>query len=159
MGKTAFNGPVYGGKCLLWSFGPVTGTTGASTVLIALNASRIVPPYEDWFVTEVNVSCSTCSSLGNNFILKSEGGSTTGITRLSGQYPATVAQTIATVNSGTSTTVNTFATVVASPSEYEGMYVPAGSTLRWVSSGVNPQGAVNLSVMGYIRWVPSTRAS
>lgn len=157
MGKTALSGPVYGAKCLLWSFGPVTGTTGASTVLVALNANIVVPPYEDWFPTEVRVACSTCSSVGNNFILKSEGGSTTGILRT--DYPSTVSQTLATVNTGTSTTLSTWAQITASAGEYEGKYVPAGSTLRWVSSGVNPMGAVKLEVMGYIRWVPSTRAS
>lgn len=157
MGKTAFKGPVYGAKTLLWSVGPITGTTGASTVLAFTNAARQVPPYEDWFITEVNCCVSTCSSVGNNIILKSEGGSTTGITRHSGGYPSTVAQTITTFNPLTSTTLNTFNTVTASAGEFEGMYVPAGSSLRIVSSGVNPLGQLSMQVMGYIRFVSSTR--
>jgi len=35
--------------------------------------------------------------------------------------------------------------------------VPAGSTLRIVSSGVSVMGNVQVNVMGYIRYVNSTR--
>jgi hypothetical protein len=91
-----------------------------------------VPPYEDWYVTECKASFSTGSSAGNSFIFKSEGGSS-GLARYQGQA-STVAQTLATINSGTSTSLNNVTTVTASAGEYEGLYVPAGSTVRIVSS-------------------------
>jgi len=153
MGKTAFSGPVYGAKSLLWGAGPLTVSTGASTALVC---ATVVPPYEDWYVTEFKASFSTGSSAGNAFILKSEGGSS-GLPRYQGQA-STVAQTIATINSGTSTSLNALATVTATAGEYEGLYVPAGSTLRIVSSCVNPLSKVSLSVAGFIRWVNSSRS-
>lgn len=155
MGKTSFSGPVYGAKSQLWSLGPFTSSTGASTIVIA---NRTIPPYEDWFITEFHLTCSTCSSVGNSWILKSEGGSTTGISRAPGGYPSTVAQTIFTINSGTSTSVSTNGTATASAGEYEGVYVPAGSSMRLVSSGVNPVANLCVQIMGYIRFVSSTRS-
>jgi hypothetical protein len=163
MGKTAFSGPVYGAKSLLWSYGPYgqIGSSGASTVLYRENSVRPIPAYEDWYITEVHVATSTNSSVAgtHGIKLKSEGGSTTGIVRQ--DLPSTVTQTIvAMVNpSGGSTTWNAIATVTASAGEYEGLYVPAGSTLRLVSSGVAPLGNTQINVMGYIRYVNSTRAS
>jgi hypothetical protein len=153
MGKTAFAGPVYGAKSLLFSHSLATGTTGASTALVA---ATVVPPYEDWYITECCASFSTGSSGGNAFIFKSEGGSS-GLPRYQGQ-PSTVAQTIATINSGTSTTLNNVTTVTPTAGEYEGLYVPAGSTLRIVSTSVNPLSKVNLSMRGYIRFINSTRS-
>lgn len=158
MGKTAFAGPVYGAKTLLWSESE-TISTGGTTALVA---ARRIPAYEDWFITEVfarfGTAASTISSAATATILKSEGGSTTGIVRSDG-YPSTVAQTLITLTkSGSTTALSTAGTVTGSAGEYEGLYVPAGSTLRWVSSGVDAF-KVSLQVMGYIRWVPSTRAS
>lgn len=153
MGKTALSGPVYGAKALLWAAHVVTGTTRATTAVIAVTA---VPPYEDWYITECKASFSTGSSAGNAFIFKTEGGSS-GLARYQGQA-STVAQTLATLNSGTSTSLNAVTTLTPTAGEYEGVYVPAGSTMRVVSSGINPQSNINLSVMGYIRFIPSTRA-
>lgn len=155
MGKTAFSGPVYGAKSLLWSFGPVTGTSQATTAVAAVTAFRQVPLYEDWYVTDAWVACSTCSSAGNDFILKTEGGSTTGIPRANGV--STRNATIFTVNTNGSTTLSTMVEITKSAGEYEGTWIPAGSTLRFVSSGVNPQGQVSLQLMGFIRHIDSTR--
>jgi hypothetical protein len=163
MGKTAFSGPVYGAKSLLWSWGPYTDahSTGASTGAITVNPvpSRTVPNYEDWMITEMYVTCSTNSSVAgaHGFYLKSEGGSTTGIVRADGQ-PSTVTQTVISVlNTGTSTNFAGSAAATATAGEYEGKWVPAGSTLRLVSSGVSLTGTVLVNVMGYIRYVNSTR--
>lgn len=153
MGKTAFKGPVYGAKSLLWSGGPLTGTTSASTALIA---TTVIPPYEDWYATEIKASFSTGSSVGNSFVFKSKGGSS-GLARYDGQA-STVAQTIGTINSGTSTSLNAVTTITPTAGEYEGLYIPAGSTLRLVSSGVNPQSRVTFGLWGYPRFIPSTRA-
>lgn len=159
MGKTAFKGPVYGAKSLLWAVGPATGSTGASTGRPFTNAAAIVvPPYEDWYPTEFGVSCSTCSSVGNAFILKSKGGSTTGIARDPIFNASTITQTLANVNSGTSTSFSTWTTITASAGEYEGAWVPAGSSLYVVSSGVNGPGQLTWNVRGYIRYVNSTRS-
>src|SRR5581483_6050056 len=111
MGFTRFAGPVYGAKSLLWAVGPATGSTNASTSRPFTNAAAmVVPPYEDWYVTEFAVSCSTCSSVGNAFILKSKGGSTTGVSPRP-NVGSTITQTLATVQAGTSTSVSTWATV------------------------------------------------
>lgn len=164
MGKTAFRGPVYGAKSLLWNYGPFADThsTGASTAILNANAVRVVPAYEDWYVTEIVVTCSTNSSVASahGFYLKSEGGSTTGIAAREDGKPSTVTQTIGSVitGAGGSTTFTGSTTPAATAGEYEGVYIPAGSTLRIVSSGVSVAGNVQLNVMGYIRWVSSTRA-
>lgn len=152
MGKTAFSGPVYGAKSLLFSHSLAVSSTGASTALVAATA---IPPYEDWYVTEVKASFSTGSSAGNSIIFKSEGGSSS-IPRYQGQA-STVAQTIATINSGTSTSLNAVTTVTPTAGEYEGLYVPAGSTVRIVSSAVNALSKLNVGVWGYVRYINSTR--
>lgn len=162
MGKTAFKGPVYGAKSLLWTFGPYSETrsSGGTTGLYTLTASRVVPPYEDWFITEANLTVSTNSSVaaGHAVYIKSEGGSTVGVTRDDGKA-STVAQTVLTLlSAGGSTNWSTWATATPTPGEYEGVYVPAGSSLRIVSSGITLLGLMQLNVMGYIRYVSSTRA-
>jgi hypothetical protein len=126
MGKTAFSGPVYGAKSLLFGASFAAGSTGATTSVIA---RTVVPPYEDWYITEFAASFSTGSSVGNNFVLKSDGGSS-GLPRYQGQ-PSTVAQTIASINSGTSTTLNTVSTPTPTAGEYEGVYVPADRRCGW----------------------------
>jgi hypothetical protein len=159
MGKTAFAGPVYGAKSLLWTYGPYADvhSTGASTGLLNTNAVRVVPSYEDWYITEVAAYTSTNSTAaGHGIYLKSEGGSTTGIVRLDGV--STVSQTLASFTTGASSVFTGSTTVAATAGEYEGKWVPAGSTLRIVSSGVSVAGNVQLQVMGYIRFVDSTRA-
>lgn len=170
MGKTAFDGPVYGAKSLLWSYGPIvsdTPSSAANTSGLYKNGSiRVVPAYEDWYVTEFYGSFSTCSSLGaHSLILKSEGGSTTILPRLNAPgNGSTRAQTIATAaTAATSTTEQVLVTVTSDPGEYEGKWVPAGSTLRVVYSHVGSTTAEVITagwqVMGYIRFRESTRAS
>jgi hypothetical protein len=161
MGISRFSGPVYGAKSLLWTFGPYTqtGSTGASTALVTANAARTVPNYEDWYITEVNLQTSTNSSVAaaHGVYLKTEGGSTTGIPRVDGV--STRAATLASfTNPAGSTTWSTWATVVASQGEFEGSWVPAGSTLRILSSGVSFLGGLQINVMGFIRYVDSTRS-
>lgn len=163
MGISRNSGPTYGAKSLLWTYGPFADThsTGASTGALNANAVRQVPNYEDWFITEVYVNVSTNSSVANThgLYLKSKGGSTTGIVRSPGGYNSTVAQTIVSLtNPAGSTTWSAGATVTGSAGEYEGLYVPAGSTMRFVSSGVSVMGNVQVAVMGFIRYVDSTRA-
>jgi hypothetical protein len=158
-------GPVYGAKTCLWSYGPATsGSSGATTAAFAgtnVNSNRTVPPYEDWLITEFWAACSTCSSQSNALILKTEGGTTTINPNLEAPgNGSTRAATLATLNNTptTSTSFSTWATVSGDAAEYEGAWVPAGSSLRVVSSGSTPMGGVTWSVMGYIRFRSSTRA-
>jgi hypothetical protein len=162
MGKTSFSGPVYGAKSLLWTFGPYTqtGSSGASTVLVTANAARPVPAYEDWYITEVELRTSTNSSVaaGHGVYLKSEGGSTVVPLRQDGK-PSTMAQTIASiVNAAGSTTWSTLVQTTPTAGEYEGTYVPAGSSLRVLTSGVSLLGGLQVNVYGFIRFINSTRA-
>lgn len=168
MGLTRFKGPVYGSKSLLWAYGPVacdTPSTAANTTgLYKQGASRTLSPYEDWFVTEFYVNYSTCSSQGaHSLLLKSEGGSTTILPNLEAPgNGSTRAQTIATATlASPSTTGDALAVATADAAEYEGTWVPAGSTLRVVYSHVGSTTAEVLtaswSVMGYLRHRASTR--
>lgn len=169
MGKEAHRGPVYGAKSLLWTFGPYTETrsSGATTGLYIPNAVRVVPPYEDWLLTECSLTTSTNSTVvsGHGVYVKSEGGSTTGVMPRDQAVGngSTRAQTIFSMvspgGSGAgSSTWSTVATATADPAEYEGAWVPAGSSLRVVSSGIVLMAGLQLNVMGYIRYVSSTRA-
>jgi hypothetical protein len=158
MGVSRFSGPVYGSKGLLakYSAGAAT-STGASS---ALACSWIVPPYEDWFVTEITAYCSTCSSGGNVFALKSEGGSTIAAFRdWADGTNSTKAQTVGSINTGASTTGPFLTTITATPGEYEGKWIPGGSTVRLVLSAVTtPIANFNFSVRGFTRFLSSTRA-
>ena len=163
MGKTSFSGPVYGSKSLLWVAGPAAAaSTSASTVNAFLQpgyGKRVVPPYEDWIVTEAYATCSTCSSVAaaQQWILKTEGGSTT-LPRANGQA-STNAANILTIASGGSTNLEKFATAAVTAGEYEGTWCPAGSTLRWCSSYADIPTLPQMNVWGYIRYLASTRAS
>jgi hypothetical protein len=161
MGFTRFSGPVYGSKSLLKVLGPVLGTQNTSTAIAFVNASWVIPAYEDWFVTEVGLSVSTCAASGQNFLLKSEGGSTTIPPRNAPGNGSTMAQTISSFSNpaGNSTTIAwTVNTVTPSPGESEGLWVPAGSTCRLVSSCASAPGLLTVNVYGFIRYVDSTRA-
>jgi len=157
MGVSRFAGPVYGAKAVIATATIATSSTGASS---ALACSWVVPAYEDWFITEISGYCSTCSSGGNTVTVKSEGGSTTAAFRdWAGGTNSTVAQTVGSISWGTSTTGPQIATVVATAGEYEGKWVPAGSTVRAVISSVaNPIASLNLTLRGFTRFVSSTRA-
>ena len=162
MGITRFSGPVYGSKSLLWCTGPAAAaSTSASTVLAFTQggyAKRVVPAYEDWIITEAYLVCSTASTVAAaaQWILKTEGGSTT-LPRTSGQA-STNAATILTIASGGSSNVNGSAIAAVTPGEYEGTWCPAGSTLRWVSSYADIPTTPQMNVMGYIRYIDSTRS-
>ena len=163
MGKTAFNGPVYGAKTLLWVAGPsAAASSGTSTVLAFTQpgyARRLVPAYEDWIVTEAYVTCSTASTSagGTTWKLKTEGGSTT-LPRSNGQA-STNAATIVTIDTGGSSNVEKIGTATVTAGEYEGTWCPAGSTLRWVSSGAALPSLPMFQVMGFIRYIDSSRSA
>lgn len=163
MGVTRFSGPVYGAKSVLWVAGPsAAASTSASTVNAFLQPGygrRVVPAYEDWFVTEAYVVCSTASTVAAacGWKLKVEGGSSNSQPRPNGQG-TTNAATILTVLGGGSSNVEASATASVTAGEYEGTWCPAGSTLRWVSSYADIPTLPQMQVMGYIRFIDSTRA-
>jgi hypothetical protein len=70
-----------------------------------------------------------------------------------------MAQTIASiVNAAGSTTWSTLVQTTPTAGEYEGTYVPAGSSLRVLTSGVSLIGGLQVNVYGFIRFINSTRA-
>jgi hypothetical protein len=144
MGKTAFSGPVYGAKSLLWSAYVPVGTSGAS----ATYAVTTVPGYEDWYATETFFACSSCStgaasvSSVTTFVINDD----------SSNLHAAVA--MASTASGVLTTVS------ADAGEYEGKRIAAGSTLSFVIAGGSssvPIGSARAELRGYIRFINSTR--
>lgn len=169
MAKSAVSGPLYGAKSNLFTWGPYgdVHSTGASTGLISDGSTGVapvsavtVPPYEDWFVTEAYLQTSTNSSVaaGHAVYIKVEGGSTTVPPRMNGQI-STNAATLCTMTSAAgSTTWSTWATCAITPPEYEGTYCPAGSSIRFVSSGITRMGGVQINLRGYTRFINSTRS-
>lgn len=158
MGLSRFSGPLYGGKSLLAHGSIGTTSTGASTALVF---AWVVPVYEDWFICEISGYGSTMSSLGNTVTIKSEGGSTTAALRdWAGGPNSTKAQTIGSITWGGSTTgTANSGPLTATAGEYEGVWVPAGSTVRAVlSSAANAIASLNIGLRGYSRFVSSTRA-
>lgn len=161
MGKTTISGPVYGAKSLLWVYGPMLGSQNTSTALLGINSQRVIPPYEDWIVTEASLTMSTNSSVvasGIVVALKTEGGSTT-IPRSNGQASTNAATVLTMTHADNSTAWSTWATATVTAGEYEGTWCPAGSSLRLVSSCAAAPANVQVNVMGYIRYVDSSRAS
>lgn len=156
MGITRFSGPVYGAKCELFGTGPTT-LSGASTTL---QARTVIPPYETWYLTEMAVSCSTCSSLAK-IILKVKGTSTDATFATNGpdpNFPAGNAGSAITLTNGASTIGFNLVALPTTPTpgEYEGYAAPGNSTLRIVSSGT--MSVACISIRGFIRYLDSTRA-
>ena len=157
MGKMAFKGPVYGAKTLLFSASITTVSSGASSAVIL---SWVLPTYQDYYITEMHTYCSTASSGGNTFTLKSEGGTTTILPRAETVgNGSTRAQTIITQAMGGSTTGPFLSAATPDPGEYEGAWVPAGSSLRLLGSSIaNPISNFVVNIHGFIRFISSTRA-
>ncbi len=162
MGISRFAGPVYGAKQNLVSLSYAAGaiSSNASTGLTDPSAKFLVPAYEDWFLTECYVNCSTCSSNAAAFYVKVE-PTLTGRAGGTAELPSsgTLAGTVFTITSGTSTSIATFATAAVKPAnEYEGWMVPANSTIRIVSSGNSAMGITQINLRGFVRYIDSTRA-
>lgn len=158
MGLSRLSGPCYGAKSLLKTFGPITGAQNTSTALAFVNSAWTIPAGEDWLLTEVGASVSTCSSGAHALYLKCEGGSTTITPNMkapgNGSTRAATITTFSPINpASTSTTAPyTLNVVTADAAESEGFWVPAGSSVRLVSSGASAPGGLTVSVYGYIRY-------
>jgi hypothetical protein len=145
MGKTAFSGPVYGAKSLL--YGSHRENFLITSTVTETEAKVVVPAYEDWLVTEFSVFRGSSGSTAVNQVFGVDDDSTT-------------IANVVTASSAAGIVLST--TLATTPGEYEGTLVLGGSTLSlqsWRSgSSVAPCSNVTFAVYGYIRFKTSTRA-
>lgn len=145
MGKTAFSGPVYGAKGVLWSPYVHVVSSGGTTQTVA---RTIIPSYEDWYVTEAQFQCSSGST-----------GAALASSVASYQFKNGASSLhIAAVLASTATPV--LVTITADAGEYEGRRCAAGSTLAFVARGGDTAvaiGGLRGELRGFIRFVNSTR--
>jgi hypothetical protein len=136
MGKTAYSGPLFGGKATLFSVGPVAASTGSSAVF----AGVVVPRGEDWYVTDLSVFRGSTGS--SNLVISLHDDSTLiGSLGGGGSTIAFGASTRFTPDSG----------------EYQGVRVLTDSTLTLShSSHAGPNALLTVVVSGYRRWIAST---
>jgi hypothetical protein len=154
MGKTAFSGPVYGAKTLLWSHSQAVGGNSPVSTAPVLLASMIVPSYQDYFITEINAYRASTASTAFKIELVDKSSRASASTRVVGDAAITssladsVGSTIVTADGG----------------EYEGRRVAAGSTLYLRLNSSNSSAAALASsgfsawVFGFTRYIDSTRA-
>lgn len=140
MGKTAFDGPVFGSYSLLWSVN--VQQPGISTSAMTLSGI-VVPPGQDWYVTSFHAHRGASThSTATVFSLLDDSS-----------LVATVALTssLADVSGSTRPT--------ATSGEYQGVRIASGSsvtvTLHNGGSSV-ASSMVYAWVYGYPRWIPST---
>jgi hypothetical protein len=149
MGKTAFSGPVYGGKSLLWSV--ARASTAAPSTTVATFSQIILPAGQDWYITDIHVYRESTHSTAFVLSISDDSTRATSDTRTIG----TVAITSSAAGAMGSTAVS------ADAGEYEGRRVAALSTLTCqVANGNSSVTAspIHCSVYGFIRFVSSTRA-
>lgn len=158
MGVTRFSGPTYGAKATLVSAGPfaVSGNTSAFLKVI-------VPAYETWYATEYFAYSgqATSNTSNNSILLKIKGTSTSASYPGPGpdpNFPTGNAQTAFSVAGPTSTATWQASSLPTTPTpgEYEGVAIPANSSVRFVSSGT--VGQLSVVLRGYTRYLDSTRA-
>lgn len=137
MGKCAMSGPVYGAKATLFSFGPVTPSTGATGTL----GGTIVPAGEDWFATEVALYRNSTGS--TNLVVSVLDDSTSAATvGVGGSSIAAGAVTIFATDGG----------------EYEGYRLASGSVVTFThSSHAGPNTNLLVTLRGFTRFINSTR--
>ena len=148
MGLTRFSGPAFGAKAMLFCSSPGTLSTGATTTTFA---KTVVPQTEDWFITDIAMFCSTNSSNSQVKVKNSIAGVNT---------------TFGVINTGASSVgINVVTAVGASGGSVAagvspgtssgaiGFYAPSGSSLRCVSTCVNPLAGLHLALHGWRQWV------
>ena len=143
MGKTSFNGPVYGAKSLIWQ-GNYNSTIALSTSAATTFSKCRVPAYETWLVTELQVYRGSTHSTTTVVALLDD---------------STVVANVAITSSLAGSIGST--TPTPTPGEYEGVEVAANSTLALtLQEGTSSIAGQDLtaSVYGYIRFLSSTRA-
>ena len=147
MGKTSFQGPVYGAKSLLWAVHRDNQLPAANDTTTVTLAQVRVPAYEDWFVTEFKA-------------FRGSSGSTAVTTTYTLTDDSTTVATLATASSVAGLMLST--TPAADAGEYEGVRVVANSTLAITLGHGGSSAAISSDVTcwvyGYVRYVDSTRA-
>lgn len=148
MGLTRFSGPSYGAKSLLWGYAR-SSTTAPSTSVYTF-AQIVVPPGQDWFVTDFAAFRESTHSTSFTLSLSDDSSRATTSTR-------TVAD-LAITSSAAGVAASTV--VPADAGEYEGRRVASGSTLtlQLANGGSSVTGWTGAAwAYGYIRFVNSTR--
>lgn len=139
MGKTAFAGPAYGSKATLFGMSALAVSSGASTTVYA---SAIVPPGEDWYLTEVSAFRGSTGSTGFAAVVRDD-STTVSSQALASSLAAASNLTILTPDAG----------------EYEGVRVASGSTVTIeLTSPTVASANVSVNVYGFRRWISSTRS-
>jgi hypothetical protein len=144
MGKTSFLGPVYGAKQTLVSISQPSLSSGAGAGISTFVHAVIVPPGEDWYLTEFGAF---------------RGSTGSSVTAFWVQDDATVVSSV----TMTSTTANVNALNIITPDggEYEGTRAASGSTITFWYSNASAQGQIlnaGWTLNGYRRFLNSTRA-
>lgn len=150
MGKTAFSGPVYGAKALLWSFSR-SSTTVESTVS-QVYAELIVPAGQDWLITDIHAYRNSTHSTNLVITVKDNSSRATASSRTIGD----VAITSSAAGGVLGSTV-----ISADAGEYEGRRVASLSTLGMgiANGGSSVTGFTgSVWVYGYPRFASSTRS-
>lgn len=149
MGKTAFSGPVYGAKSLLWNYAR-SSTIPPSTATYTA-AQMVVPAGQDWMVTDFHAFRESTHSTAFVVTLVDDSSRAAA----SSAAVANLAFTSSLAGAVGSTVV------AADAGEYEGRRVAAGSTLTLtVGSGNSSVTSSPFAAWayGYIRFINSTRA-
>lgn len=149
MGKTAFSGPVYGAKSLLWSVHRDNQLPAANDTTTVTLASIQVPAYERWLVTEFKG-------------FRGSSGSTAVTSTWTLTDDSTAIATLATPAASSAAGILMSTTPTATAGEYEGVEVLENSTLSVTISHGGSSAAVSSNIQvwvyGYIRYIDSTRA-
>ena len=145
MGKTAFSGPLWGAKSLLYTvrLETVSSGPGGGAALSTIIGGTQVPVGEDWYITDVSM------------LRTSTGSSVYGVTLVDDS-------TIISSLTMTSTVANAIVSTALVPDggEFAGLRVISGSTLtvnHQNSTVVGASSGLCVSVYGYPRFVDSTR--
>lgn len=113
MGKTSFSGPVYGAKSLLWAVPLGADVSGSTASTLSVTVGKIVvPPGEDWIITDVSVFRNSTGSTGFTATLDDD---------------STVIATVPVTSSLAASQGST--RVAATAGEYTGIVAASGSTL------------------------------
>ena len=145
MGKTAFSGPLWGAKSLLYTVRLETVSTGpgGGAALSTIIGGCQVPVGEDWYVTDMTVLRISTGSSVYAVSLVDDSTTISGLTI-------------------TSTGANAILSTALVPDggEFSGVRVVAGSTLtvnHTNSTVVGASSGLCVSVFGYPRFIDSTR--
>lgn len=139
MGKTSFDGPVFGSKSLLWSV--QHDRAQGSTVAVTMG-SITVPAGEDWLITDLHVYRGSTHSTASVVVLTDDSTAVGDVA---------IASSLAGVAGST--------TVVKDADEYIGKRVASGSVLALtVHDGGSSLASAGWQawVYGYPRWLQSS---